>query len=98
MVLVPLFLVTLLGCPIENTPGGTAVGNPTGLSLTPAPPTDFSFSSASVRLETATFTTCVGDPTVVTVGDTVDLLSGVDLTAPAGPGAPSRSPSAIRSG
>lgn len=79
-----LLISLLAGCPIENNPNGTAVGNPTGMAFTAAPATEFTYTSASVKVDAVNFTACAGGVTPVAVGETVDLLEGTDLTAPAG--------------
>lgn len=79
-----LFLLSLIACNIENQPGGTAVGNPTGLSVETAPALDVTVKTATAALGDVTFTWCDGTVEAVSVGTSVDLLGGVDLETPAG--------------
>jgi hypothetical protein len=80
----PWLFGTLVACQGGEDPGGTAVGNPTGLTVTPAAATEITWSTATAKVETVRLEDCDGVETPVQVGETLDLLEGIDLQVPSG--------------
>jgi hypothetical protein len=75
--LFPLLLAAACSNPNH---GGTAVGNPTGLTVDTAPGTSVVFTSASAPVASLSTVSCAGDRLDIPVGRELDLLGADILT------------------
>ncbi len=80
----PLLLSLLAACIVDPPDSGTAVGNPTGLTVDTAPGTGVSIVSATADVARVVTTSCAGEERAVAVVGSFDLLGGRAVDVPLG--------------
>lgn len=77
-------ILGLLACLPDNPDGGTAVGNPTGMTAQTAAPADLSLERARAPVAGIELADCAGGGRSLQIGGEVDLLGGTLVEVPEG--------------